>query len=198
MSTASLFHQIGYAGIALVLCGLFAMYLGIKTFVYLYCVWREFKREFLSQNIKTQEDIAQIYNKTSNPLVSIINDIVVIHSEHSEDMRSEVSYLMHRNFENVSKSLVWLRLIAVISPLLGLLGTVLGMVGVFQAISTNGNPNSAELAGGIWEAMITTVMGLVVAIPTLIIYYYLLLKFRGFHIEAVEHSYRMLDICKRK
>lgn len=51
------------------------------------------------------------------------------------------------------------------------------------------------LAAGIWEALITTIMGLCVAIPTLMFYYFLMLKFKGFHIEAVEHSYRALELC---
>lgn len=56
--------------------------------------------------------------------------------------------------------------VAYISPMLGLLGTVLGMVTVFQGVaSQSGGANSGMLAGGIWEALLTTVVGLVVAIP---------------------------------
>ena len=82
-----------------------------------------------------------------------------------------------------------------VSPLLGLLGTILGMVTVFRTIAENSAPNAAQLAAGIWEALITTIMGLCVAIPMLMFYYYLMLKFKGFHIEAVEHSYRALELC---
>ena len=57
--------------------------------------------------------------------------------------------------------------------------------------------NATILASGIWSALITTIMGLTVAIPTLMAYYYLMLKFRGFHIEAVEHSYRAIEVCRR-
>ncbi len=63
--------------------------------------------------------------------------------------------------------------IAVISPLLGLLGTVIGMVKVFAAITANGVGNPGILAGGISEALITTAAGLTVAIPSLIGYRYL-------------------------
>ena len=63
--------------------------------------------------------------------------------------------------------------IAVISPLLGLLGTVIGMVKVFAAITTHGVGNPGVLAGGISEALITTAAGLTVAIPSLIGYRYL-------------------------
>ena len=63
--------------------------------------------------------------------------------------------------------------IAVVSPLLGLLGTVIGMVKVFAAITANGVGNPGTLAGGISEALITTAAGLTVAIPSLIGYRYL-------------------------
>jgi biopolymer transport protein ExbB len=63
--------------------------------------------------------------------------------------------------------------IAAISPLLGLLGTVIGMVTVFSAIMTHGVGNPAVLAGGISQALITTAAGLSVAIPALIGYRYL-------------------------
>ena len=63
--------------------------------------------------------------------------------------------------------------IAAISPLLGLLGTVIGMVKVFAAITAQGVGNPGVLAGGISEALITTAAGLTVAIPSLIGYRYL-------------------------
>ncbi|MGI6395244.1 MAG: MotA/TolQ/ExbB proton channel family protein [bacterium] len=61
---------------------------------------------------------------------------------------------------------------ATVSPLLGLLGTVLGMIKIFTKFTEAGG-NPAILAGGIWEALITTAAGLTVAIPSLIIYRYL-------------------------
>lgn len=70
--------------------------------------------------------------------------------------------------------------VAAISPLLGLLGTVIGMVKVFTAITTHGVGNPAVLAGGIAEALITTAAGLTVAIPALIGYRY----FRN-HVDAL-------------
>lgn len=198
MDIISVYHQIGYAGVALIICAVLAVYIGLKTFIYLSIVWKEFKKKFLCCEFKNKQEVSDVCRETKNPLIAVISDIINIHAEHSEDIRSEIAYLFHRNFEHVSKSLTWLRLISVISPLLGLLGTVLGMVGVFQVIASEGNPDSAALAGGIWEAMLTTVMGLTVAIPVLVIYYYLMLKFRAFNLEAVEHSYRVLEICKRE
>lgn len=74
----------------------------------------------------------------------------------------------------VAKSLLWdtrtglraLELIATIAPLVGLLGTVLGMIAAFQALQDSGNQaDPAVLAGGIWEALLTTAAGMAVAIP---------------------------------
>lgn len=71
--------------------------------------------------------------------------------------------------------------IASITPLLGLLGTVIGMIKVFNTITTSGVGNTNLLAGGISEALITTASGLVVAIPSLMFYRY----FRGLLDEYV-------------
>ena len=63
----------------------------------------------------------------------------------------------------------FLELVAMVAPLLGLLGTVLGMIQSFQDLaSAEGAANASVLAGGIWEALMTTAAGLVVAIPAAI------------------------------
>lgn len=194
MSIGALYQAIGPAGVVLAMVGCVGLYIAVRTLLYLTLVWREFKRDFL--DIETQEGRCLRTNTSDNPLIAIVRDIVKTHGSHSEDIKAEVAYLFHRNFEYVTQSLCWLRLISVVSPLLGLLGTVLGMVGVFRALAQNASPDAALLAAGIWEALITTIMGLCVAIPVLMFYYFLLLKFKGFHIEAVEHSYRALELCQ--
>jgi biopolymer transport protein ExbB len=77
----------------------------------------------------------------------------------------------------LEKNLTTLATVAHISPLLGLLGTVTGLVRCFQVIqikaSSSTPVNPGDLAGGIWEALITTVAGLIIAIPMFVIYYYL-------------------------
>jgi biopolymer transport protein ExbB len=73
----------------------------------------------------------------------------------------------------LDRYLIMLGTIATISPLLGLLGTVLGIMRVFAAISSSGLGNPAALAGGISEALITTAAGLAVAIPAYILHRYL-------------------------
>ncbi len=68
--------------------------------------------------------------------------------------------------ERMSRNLRMLEVIATVSPLIGLLGTVLGMIESFQELEiAKGSANAAVLAGGIWQALLTTAMGLIVAIP---------------------------------
>lgn len=191
------YDMIGPAGVALVFVALFAIYLIVWQVCYLTAVWRNFRRDFLDLEQGKDRCLRHVDPKRANPLIRIIHDIVTTHAQHSDDIRAEVSYLFYRNFRRVSNGLCWLKLIAVVAPLLGLLGTVWGMVWVFQSMADISHANATVLASGIWSALITTIMGLCVAIPTLMAYYYLMLKFRSFHIEAVEHSYRALEVCRR-
>jgi biopolymer transport protein ExbB len=83
--------------------------------------------------------------------------------------------------------------IAAVTPLLGLLGTVIGMVKVFTAITTAGVGNPGVLAGGISEALITTAAGLSVAIPALIAYRYLRGRVDALVVEMEKEAMKLLD-----
>lgn len=80
--------------------------------------------------------------------------------------REETARIAKKEIANAGTGLRALELIATIAPLLGLLGTVLGMIAAFQALQeAGGNADPASLAGGIWEALLTTAAGMAVAIP---------------------------------
>ena len=97
----------------------------------------------------------------------------------------------------LEKNLTAIATIAHISPLLGLLGTVTGLVRCFQVIqsktTTFAPVNPSDLAGGIWEALITTVAGLMVAIPMFVIYNYLVSKVNGFIIEMERRATELVN-----
>ena len=86
-----------------------------------------------------------------------------------------------------------LHTIAAISPLMGLLGTVIGMIKVFAAIMANGVGSPASLAGGISEALITTAAGLCVAIPALIAHRYLRGRIDGLVVKMEKEAWRFLE-----
>jgi biopolymer transport protein ExbB len=98
-----------------------------------------------------------------------------------ESSSQEIDEIMegkaHEELPAVEQHLRWLSTLAQVSTLLGLLGTVTGLVRAFQVIQAkagaSGNPVSpGDLAGGVWEALITTVAGLSIAIPTILAYNY--------------------------
>jgi biopolymer transport protein ExbB len=86
--------------------------------------------------------------------------------------------------------------IANLTPLLGLLGTVSGMIKTFKVISVQGMGNPAPLAGGIAEALITTAAGLSVAIPTLVGHRFLKDKANTLVFEMEEDSIRLVDLME--
>ncbi len=84
-------------------------------------------------------------------------------------LEAEVERRGNAEVEILSRFIRVLEVIALISPLLGLLGTVLGMIQSFQELElAEGAANASILAGGIWQALLTTAIGLVVAIPAAI------------------------------
>jgi biopolymer transport protein ExbB len=84
--------------------------------------------------------------------------------------------------------------IAAISPLLGLLGTVIGMIQVFSTITTQGVGNPGALAGGISQALITTAAGMAVAIPSLMAYRYFRGKVDMLVIRMEQQALRMVEV----
>lgn len=78
-----------------------------------------------------------------------------------------------QTLHDLERGLGSLGLIAATAPLLGLTGTVLGMIATFRALGVGTNMNAGLLAGGVWEALLTTAAGLLVAIPTQVMHHYL-------------------------
>ena len=86
------------------------------------------------------------------------------------DIREEISRLSDERINYYSSNLNSLQVIATIAPLLGLLGTVFGMIEAFQQMEMAGkNVDPSILSGGIWEALLTTAVGLSVAIPIVVL-----------------------------
>jgi len=111
--------------------------------------------------------------------------------EHIEDTGRHVVHELERYLNPLGT-------IAAITPLLGLLGTVIGMVKVFAAITTHGVGNPGVLAGGISEALITTAAGLSVAIPALIAYRYLRGRVDGLVVNMEKEAMKLIEALQHK
>lgn len=110
-----------------------------------------------------------------------------ITKESIEDIGRHVTVALERNLNTLGT-------VAAISPLIGLLGTVIGMIKVFAVITAQGVGNPETLAGGISEALITTATGLVVAIPSLIFYRYFRGKISKLVVGMEEQAMQLIEI----
>ena len=110
-----------------------------------------------------------------NPLARIIEVVILTKSDRRFDKESreaEISRIISIEIRNLENYLGGLEVVASISPLLGLFGTVLGMIKAFLNLQKAGSQiDPALLAGGIWEALLTTAFGLAIAIPALAAYH---------------------------
>lgn len=189
-----LYGRIGAAGVVLIILGLLVIYFAVKTAIILFLTARSFNKAAQVINSNSAEQDSVLALNLDNPIVAIINEVVKIHGDHSDDIKAEVAYLFNLHFSKVMRDLTLVRVIAAVSPMLGLLGTLLGLMGVFGSLATTTSlSTSTVLAAGIWEAIITTIMGISLAIPSLIVYHILRLKLKTFHLATVEYSYRFLD-----
>lgn len=108
--------------------------------------------------------------KAGSPLGQILAAGISNHRRGREQMKESIEEVANQVVHELERYLNALGTVAAITPLLGLLGTVIGMIKVFAAIRLEGAGNAAVLAGGISEALITTAAGLTVAIPSLFFY----------------------------
>ena len=150
-------------------------------------VWRWVKNRQL--DTKRLADL-----RAGSPLGRVLAAGLVNLEHDREIMKESIEETGRHVVVELERYLNTLGTIASISPLLGLLGTVIGMIKVFTAITTVGVGNPAVLAGGISQALITTAAGLSVAIPTLMFYRY----FRGRVDELVitmeKESLKMVEV----
>lgn len=101
---------------------------------------------------------------------SILNHVQVKPDTREEIVNREAS----EQIAHLEKRINWLSIIGTLAPMIGLLGTVIGLVEAFYQIEQQGGQvQPGDLASGIWTALLTTVFGLIVALPTLAIYHFL-------------------------
>ena len=107
-----------------------------------------------------------------------------------ESIVEEASLVVHE----LERFLNTLGTVAAITPMLGLLGTVVGMIDVFTAIMVNGAGNTAELAGGISKALITTAAGLSVAIPAMFFHRFFVRKVDEITVNMEQQAVHLVDL----
>ncbi|MCP4993101.1 MAG: MotA/TolQ/ExbB proton channel family protein [Gammaproteobacteria bacterium] len=142
----------------------------------------------------TNAHVANI--RDSSPLGRILAAGLVNRRHSRVIMKESIEDVGRQVVKELEHYLNTLGTIAAITPLLGLLGTVIGMIKVFAAIMTAGVGDPAILAGGISEALITTAAGLSVAIPSLMFYRYFTGRVDGLVVMMEEESLKMVEVMQ--
>lgn len=125
-------------------------------------------------NIKeVKESLLDTLSKSKRTI--IVNLIDIISSNNSKStVEEEIESFKNKEFKRIYSFIPSLEVISQVSPLVGLLGTVIGMIDSFNELELGGSlVDPSILAGGIWTALLTTAMGLIVAIPALVSHYFL-------------------------
>jgi biopolymer transport protein ExbB len=134
--------------------------------------------------------------RVSSPLGRILAAGLVNRSHEREVMKESIEEIGRQVAHSLDRFLNTLGTIASISPLLGLLGTVIGMIKVFAVITTHGVGDASILAGGISEALLTTAAGLSVAIPTLMFHRYFRGKVSDLVMTMEQEALKMVEVMQ--
>lgn len=192
--------------IPIILCSIVALAVVMERFYHLHRVKID-TQKFLDtivdsiQRNKIKEAL-QICERTPGPIPQVLRVGILKHDRPREEIREAIEDAAQHEIPRLEQNLGILGTISHIAPLLGLLGTVTGLVRCFQIIqekSSAMNPiNPGDLAGGIWEALLTTVAGLMIAIPAIVVYNYFVHRVENFVNEMEKSASQLLDVLSNR
>jgi len=153
-------------------------------------------RTILRQN--RFQDAIDVCDETDGPVARIMKAGLLKHNRSKEDIREAIEDAGHLEIPRLERYLSALATVANIAPLLGLLGTVTGMIKAFAQIQhKEGLVNPADLAGGINSALVTTAAGLSIAIPTLVAYNYFVSRVENMVLEMEISSSELVELLTK-
>ena len=130
---------------------------------------------------------------SQSPMGQVLAQAMGVKNQDRHVIESVIAHATDTEVRKLSSYTQALATIGNIAPLLGLLGTVIGMIKAFMVIQQmGGKVNAAVLAGGIWEAMLTTALGLAVALLTMVAYSYLIARIEKYEAKLQEGSVAFL------
>jgi biopolymer transport protein ExbB len=149
-------------------------------------VWQQLRGEGLdAQRLKSL--------RQGSPLGAILSAGLANRHQGRDVMRESIQEAASHVIYQLERYLNTLGTVAAVTPLMGLLGTVLGMISVFTEITTYGTGNAGALAGGISEALITTAAGLAVAIPSLVLHRHYTSRIESIVIDLEREAIKLVD-----
>ncbi|HEX7120219.1 MAG TPA: MotA/TolQ/ExbB proton channel family protein [Longimicrobiales bacterium] len=154
----------------------------------------KFLREVDSMLAERRVDDALALAREANaPAARILVAGLERKDEGTERVRQAIENVGLFEMAALERGLIWLATVSNVAPLLGFLGTVVGMIEAFAAIESAGEVDAQLVAGGIKVALITTAAGLIIAIPVNIAHNYFVTKIDGMVIDMEESAQKMID-----
>ncbi|MFO8086654.1 MAG: MotA/TolQ/ExbB proton channel family protein [Bacteroidales bacterium] len=144
------------------------------------------------------EEAKNLMKDTRGPVASIFYEGLNKFDQGIETVEKAVSSYGSVVMSRLERGLSWISLFIAIAPMLGFMGTVIGMIGAFDAIEAAGDISPTVVAGGIKVALLTTVFGLIVAIILQIFYNYLISKVDGLVNDMEDSTISFIDILVKK
>jgi len=144
-------------------------------------------------NSGEQQQALECCSRFSSPLAIIFRSLLDRPRGQRSELKERAEDAGSRQVVELQRYLNLLATIANIAPLLGLLGTVLGMIDAFKVIARSGVSTPATLGGGISQALITTAAGLTVAVPMILVHRYLASRAERIALDLENHSMRLVD-----
>ncbi len=135
---------------------------------------------------------------TAGPVAEVVETAVNHHDRPREEIRESVQDTARTEVTRLERNLPILVTIAQVTPLIGFLGTVWGMIQVFMVIERTQQATAGQLAGGVWQALLTTAGGLVVAIPSYIAYNYLVSRVQNLVLDMERAANETVQYLVRK
>ncbi len=146
-----------------------------------------------------QDEAKRIAEESNSPMGNVLSKALEVKDQDRETVETVIVHATDDQVRNLSSYLQTLATIGNIAPLLGLLGTVIGMIKAFMIIQEmGGKVNAAVLAGGIWEAMLTTALGLAVALPTMVAHSYLIARVEKYEARLQDGAVTFMTAIMRK
>lgn len=152
--------------------------------------------DWVSQNKLTHQHIQEL--RTNSPLGQILAAGLASRQQDRGAMKEAIEDAGRHVVHELERYLTTLGTVATVSPLLGLLGSVTGMIRTFGALTAGVTGDPAALAGGISEALIATAAGLMVAIPALVGYRYLRGRVEALVVKMEKEVIALVDALQRK
>jgi len=149
----------GFVGYVIIIILILGLTMGVLRF------------KFLDEESKSINKELETNNFSEDSILGKLNSIYSKYSGNNpEDLESQLEDILAKATPPLEKNLSVIKLLAAVAPLLGLLGTVIGMIETFQAITLFGTGDPKLMAGGISQALVTTMLGLIAAVPLLFVH----------------------------